>query len=61
MNCHRDEVTDDSILRSITFASKSFTGAEKGYSNIEREVLCMAVLVHWYYMSHLGVQHHIYY
>ena len=39
MNCHRDKVPDTSILRPIAFASKSLTGAEKRYSNIEREAL----------------------
>ena len=39
MSCHRDEAQDGSIPRPITFASKSLTGAEKRYSNIEGEVL----------------------
>ena len=39
MSCHRDEVSDNSILRSIVFASKSLTGAEKRYRNIKREAL----------------------
>ena len=33
-SCHRDEVPDNSIFRSIVFTSKSLTGAEKRYSNI---------------------------
>ena len=37
MNCHRDEVPDNSILRPIAFASKGLTGTEKRYSKIERE------------------------
>ena len=39
MSCHRDEVPDDSILRPTAFSSKSLTGAEEKYSNIERESL----------------------
>ena len=39
MTCHRDEVSDNSILRPITFANKSLTRVKKGYSNIEREAL----------------------
>ena len=38
-SCPRDESLDKSILRPIAFTSKSLTGAEKGYSNIERETL----------------------
>ena len=41
MHFHRDEVPDNSILRPIAFASKSLTGAEKRYSNIEREALAI--------------------
>ena len=33
-SCHRDEVLDNSILRPITFSSKSVTRAENGNSNI---------------------------
>ena len=39
MTCHRHEVPDNSILRPIAFASKSLTGEEKRYSNIDREAL----------------------
>ena len=39
MSCHTDEVPHNSILRPITFASKSLTRAEKRYSNIETEAL----------------------
>ena len=39
MTCHRDKMPDNSILRPIAFASKSPTGEEKRYSNIEREAL----------------------
>ena len=39
MSCHRDEAPDNSILRSITFASKNLTGAEKRYNNIDRGAL----------------------
>ena len=35
----RDKAPDNSIFRSITFASKSMSSAERRYSNIEREVL----------------------
>ena len=38
-SCHRNEVPDNSILRPIAFTSKSLTGTEKKYSNIEREAL----------------------
>ena len=38
-SCHRDEAPDNSILRPIAFSNKSFTGAEKRYSNMEREAL----------------------
>ena len=40
-NCHRDEAPDNSILRAIAFASRSLTGAEMRYSNIEREALAI--------------------
>ena len=36
---HRDEAPDNSILRPIAFTSKNLTGAEKRYSNIEKEAL----------------------
>ena len=39
MSCHRDEVLDNSIPRPIAFISKSFTPAEKRYSNIKRGAL----------------------
>ena len=39
MSCHRDEAPDNSILRSITFPSKSLTGAEKRYNKIDRGAL----------------------
>ena len=37
--CQKDTVPDNTILCPITFASKSLTGAEHRYSNIEREAL----------------------
>ena len=37
--CPKDEAPDNSILRSSAFTSKSLTGAEKRYSNIDREAL----------------------
>ena len=37
--CHKDIVPDNNILHHIAFASKSLTGTECRYSNIEREVL----------------------
>ena len=36
-SCHRDEALDNSILRPNAVLSKSLPGAEKRYSNIERE------------------------
>ena len=38
-SCPRDTASDNSILRSITFASKSASSAEKRYKYIEREAL----------------------
>ena len=38
-NFPRDKASDNSILRPITFASKSLSGAGRRYSNIEREAL----------------------
>ena len=38
-SCPRDEAPDNSILRPIAFSSKSLTGAEKRYINIERRAL----------------------
>ena len=38
-SCPMDEAPGNSILRPITFTSKSLTRAEKRYSNIEREAL----------------------
>ena len=38
-SCNRDEALDNSIIRATAFASMSLTGAEKRYSNIEREAL----------------------
>ena len=35
----RDTAPDNSIFRPILFASKSLSGAERRYSNIEREAL----------------------
>ena len=37
--CQKDMVPDNTILNPITFASKSLTGTEQRYSNIEREAL----------------------
>ena len=37
--CPEDIAPDNTILRSITFESKSLTGAEQRYNNIEREAL----------------------
>ena len=37
--CQKDMVSDNTILCPIAFASKSLTGAEYRYSNIEREAL----------------------
>ena len=37
--CPKNKVPDNSILCPIAFASKSLTGAEHRYSNIEREAL----------------------
>ena len=39
----KDMVPDNTILHPIAFASKSLTGAEHRYSNIEREALCMGL------------------
>ena len=39
MTCQKDTVPNNTILHPITFASKSLTVAEHGYSNIEREAL----------------------
>ena len=38
-SCHKDMTPDNTILHPIAFASKSLTGAEQRYSNIEREAL----------------------
>ena len=38
-SCPKDEDPDNSIFKSVAFASKSVTGAEKRYSNIERKAL----------------------
>ena len=38
-SCAKDEAPDKSIPRPIAFTTKSLTGAEKRYSNIEREAL----------------------
>ena len=37
--CQKDTMPDDTIMCPIAFASKSLTGAEHRYSNIEREAL----------------------
>ena len=39
MNCPKDTVPDNTILHPIAFSSKSLTGAEQRYSNIECEAL----------------------
>ena len=38
-SCSRDKVPDNSMLRTITFASKSLSSVERRYSSIEREAL----------------------
>ena len=38
-SCPRDVASDNSLLRPITFGSKSLSNTEKRYSNIEREAL----------------------
>ena len=38
-SCQKDMVPDNTILHPIAFASKSLTGAESRYSNIESEAL----------------------
>ena len=38
-SCHRDKALGNSILRPTALDSKTFTKAEKRYSNIEREAL----------------------
>ena len=37
--CHKDMVPDNTILHPIALASKSLTGIEHSYSNIEKEAL----------------------
>ena len=37
--CQKDTMPDNTILCPIAFASKSLTGAEHRYGNIEREPL----------------------
>ena len=39
MNCPKDTAPDNTILCPIAFSSKSLTGAEQRYSNIECEAL----------------------
>ena len=39
MTCPKDTAPDNTILRPITFASKSLTSGEPRYSNTEREAL----------------------
>ena len=39
--CPRDEILDNTILRPITFVSKSLSSMEKRNSNIEREMLSL--------------------
>ena len=39
MNCPKDIAPDNTILCPIAFASKSLTGAEQRYSNIECKAL----------------------
>ena len=39
MSCQKDTAPDNTILHPITFVSKSLTGAEQRYSNIEQEAL----------------------
>ena len=45
MTCPKDTAPDNTILRPITFASKSLTTAEQGYSNIKMRhwVYCMVL------------------
>ena len=38
-SCQKDIAPDNTTLHPIVFASKSLTGAEHRYSNIEREAL----------------------
>ena len=38
-SCQKDTVPDNTILCQVAFASKSLTGTENRYGNIEREVL----------------------
>ena len=38
-DCQKGMALDNTILHPITFVSKSLTGAEQRYSNIEHEVL----------------------
>ena len=39
MNCGQEEVPNNVALHDITFASKSLSGTERWYSNIEREAV----------------------
>ena len=39
MGCQKDTAPDNTILHPIAFASKSLTGAEQRYSNIEHKAL----------------------
>ena len=41
MACQKGTAPDNTILCTIAFASKSLTGAQQRYSNIEHEALCI--------------------
>ena len=45
-SCAKGEAPDEIILRPIAFTSKSQTGAEKRYSNIERDTLGIPLQFH---------------
>ena len=50
-SCPRDKTPDNSILRLITFTSKSLSNVERRCNNIEREaldILCRLKKFHYY-------------